>query len=163
MTLPIQATYPDNYAVCYGCGRLNEQGLHVQSLWDTADPSVSICRFTPKPWHTAVPGYAYGGLLASLIDCHATGTAAAAMYRLEGRAPGSEPAFRFVTGTLNIRYEAPTPIEAELELRAIVRSLQGRKVTVDVELYAHSTRGASAARTVRGEVVVFQLPPDMDN
>ncbi len=155
MSLPIQATYPDNYAVCYGCGRLNEHGLQIKSFWDAANPDIAICHFQPKRYHTAVPGFAYGGLLASLIDCHATGTAAAAMYRAAGRAPGTEPAFRFVTGTLNVRYEAPTPIDTLLELRATVREIKGRKVIVDVELFAHGQR------TVRGEVVVFQLMPDL--
>jgi hypothetical protein len=35
-----------------------------------------VCHFRPRPYHTALPGYVYGGLIASLIDCHATGTAA---------------------------------------------------------------------------------------
>ena len=39
------------------------------------------------------------GLLASLIDCHGTGSAAAAMYKSQGRAMDSEPTLRFVTGS----------------------------------------------------------------
>jgi len=144
-----QDYYPDNYAVCYGCGRLNEHGLQIKSYWDG---EIAVCHFTPRPYHTAIPGYTYGGLLASLIDCHATGTAAAAMYRHEERPMGSEPAFRFVTGTLNVRFEAPTPIDGDLELRAAVREIRGRKVTIDVDVLA------GGRRTVYGEVVVFQMP-----
>ena len=44
----------------------------------------TVTRFRPEAFHTAIPGYVYGGLIASLIDCHGTGTAAAAMYRSEG-------------------------------------------------------------------------------
>lgn len=146
-----QDYYPNNYAVCYGCGRLNDHGLQIKSYWEGEQ---AVCHFRPKPFHTAIPGFTYGGLLASLIDCHATGTASAAMYRQEGRPLGSEPAFRFVTGTLNVRYDAPTPIEAELELRATVREIKGRKVTVDVDLLA------AGKRTVRGEVIVFQMPEE---
>lgn len=150
MTEPaVQDFYPDNYAVCYGCGRLNPHGLQIKSYWENG---VSVCTFTPKSYHTAVPGYVYGGLLASLIDCHATGTAAAAMYRLENRGMDSEPPFRFVTGNLNVKYLLPTPIEEELTLRAMIRKIDGRKVDVHVEVYA------GAALTVVGDVLVFQMP-----
>ena len=71
----IQDYYPEEIAVCYGCGRLNENGLQIKSYWEGDE---SVCRFKPRPYHTAFPGYAYGGLVASLIDCHATGTAATA-------------------------------------------------------------------------------------
>ena len=73
-----QDHYPDALAHCYGCGKLNEHGHQIKSYWDGDE---SICHFMPKPYHMAIPGYVYGGLLASLIDCHGTGTAAAAMYK----------------------------------------------------------------------------------
>ena len=84
-----QDHYPDPLAWCYGCGRLNPDGLHIQSRWDGDE---TVAWFTPKPCHSALPGFVYGGLLASLIDCHGIGTAAAAAYRAAGRAMGSEPA-----------------------------------------------------------------------
>ena len=75
-----QDYYPDSMAHCYGCGRLNEYGHQIKSYWDGDE---SVCHFQPKSYHIAIPGYVYGGLLASLIDCHGTGTAAAAAYRAE--------------------------------------------------------------------------------
>lgn len=143
-----QDLYQDDYAVCYGCGRLNEDGLQIKSRWEG---EVAVCRFTPQPYHTSIPGFVYGGLLASLIDCHGTGTASAAAVRAEGRMPGSGLAPRFVTGTLNVRYEAPTPIDAELELRAVPTEIKGRKVVVRVEVFA------GGRRTATGEVVAFRL------
>jgi acyl-coenzyme A thioesterase PaaI-like protein len=113
-----------------------------------------VCRFRPRPYHTAIPGYVYGGLIASLIDCHATGSAAAAKYREEGREPGTEPPLRFVTGSLRVDYLVPTPIDALLELRARVKEMKGRKVTLDVQL---SAQGVLCAR---GEVVAVQMPAD---
>ena len=83
-----QDAYPDDYSHCYGCGRLNPHGLQIKTVWD-GDDAVTV--FTPQPYHTAVAGYVYGGLIASLIDCHGTGTASAAAYRAEGRAMGTEP------------------------------------------------------------------------
>ena len=70
-----QDYYPEDVAHCFGCGRLNEHGHHIKSYWDGDE---TVARFVPRPYHTAIPGYVYGGLIASLIDCHGTGTAAAA-------------------------------------------------------------------------------------
>jgi acyl-coenzyme A thioesterase PaaI-like protein len=146
-----QDYYPDDVSHCYGCGRLNPHGLQIKSHWDGEE---SVCRFQPRPYHTAIPGYVYGGLIASLIDCHATGTAAAAKYRQEGRELGTEPPVRFVTGSLHVDYLAPTPIDAELELRARVREIKGRKVMLDIRL---SAKGVVCAR---GDVVAIQMPAD---
>jgi hypothetical protein len=90
-----QDFYPESVAHCYGCGRLNADGHQIKTFWEGYE---SVTRFQPKPEHTAIPGFVYGGLLASLIDCHCTGTAAAAMYRAENRPLDSLPAFRFVCG-----------------------------------------------------------------
>ena len=61
---PIQDYYPNELSYCYGCGRLNEFGHQIKSYWD-GDETIS--KFNPKPYHIAIPGYVYGGLIASLI------------------------------------------------------------------------------------------------
>jgi acyl-coenzyme A thioesterase PaaI-like protein len=147
-----QDYYPDEVAHCYGCGRLNEEGLQIKSYWDGDE---AVCAFYPKPYHVAVPGFVYGGLIASLIDCHSTGTAAAAAYRAEGRTMDSAPARRFVTGSLHVDYLKPTPIEGPLELRSRVKEIKGRKVVVTTEL---SVGGEVCAR---GEVVAVHIPERM--
>ena len=144
-----QDYYPDEVAHCYGCGRLNEYGHQIKSYWDGEE---AIATYTPQPYHTAVPGYVYGGLIASLIDCHSTGTAAAAVYRAEGRAMDTEPPLRFVTASLHVDYLKPTPIDGPLELRAQVQEIKGRKVVVTTQL---SAQGEVCAR---GEVVAVQVP-----
>lgn len=145
----IQDTYPDDVATCYGCGRLNEHGLQIKSYWDGDE---TVCHFRPRPYHTAIPGYVYGGLIASLIDCHGTGTAAAAAHRAAGRVIGAEPAPRFVTASLHVDFLRPTPIEALLELRGQVQALTGRKIIVRVTL------SADGEVCARGEVVCVQMP-----
>ncbi len=144
-----QDSYPDALAHCYGCGRLNTEGHQIKTVWDGDE---TVTRFTPQPYHIAVPGFVYGGLIASLIDCHSTGTAAAAMYRAEGREMGTPPAFRFVTGSLHVDFLKPTPLGAELEIRGRVKEIKGRKVIVE------STVFAGGVATVRGEVVAVQMP-----
>lgn len=147
--LAFQDYYPENTAHCYGCGRLNDHGIQLKSYWEG---EFSVARYTPKPYHIAIPGYVYGGLLASLIDCHGTGTAAAAAYRAQDREMDTEPSLRYVTGSLHIDYLKPTPLGIELELRGRVLGLSDRKVTVQIDLIAGNTL------TARGEVIAVRLP-----
>jgi acyl-coenzyme A thioesterase PaaI-like protein len=148
----IQDVYPESVSYCYGCGRLNEHGLQIKSY---ADGDETVCHFVPRPYHMAIPGYVYGGLIASLIDCHATGTAAIAAYGAEGREPGTEPPIRFVTASLKVDYHRPTPLGPVLELRGRAREVRGRKVWLDIEL------GAEGQVCARGEVLCVRITEDM--
>lgn len=147
-----QDHYPEDLAHCYGCGRLNPQGHQIKSYWDGEE---TVCRFTPAPHHTAMPGFVYGGLIASLIDCHSTGTASAAAYRAENRDMDSEPTLRYVTGALHVDYLRPTPIGVVLELRSTVKEIKGRKVVVS------TTVTAEGKVCARGEVVAVRMPDSM--
>jgi acyl-coenzyme A thioesterase PaaI-like protein len=147
-----QDFYPDHMAHCYGCGRLNEHGHQIKSYWDDEE---SVCHFQPKPYHIAIPGYVYGGLLASLIDCHGTGTAAAAGYRAEHRAMDTEPPLRYLTASLHVDYLKPTPLGIMLEIRGKVKEVKGRKVVIEEWILANGVI------TVRGEVVAVQVPDQM--
>ena len=124
----VQDHYPEQYGQCYGCGRFNADGLHIRSCW--TDDAETVAYFTPRPEHRALPGIVYGGLIASLIDCHSTGTAAAAIYRAEERGFDTQPPVRCVTAALHVDYLRPTPLEAELEVRGRVKELKGKKVVV---------------------------------
>ena len=94
-------------------------------------------------------------MLASLIDCHGTGTAAAAAYRAEKRAMDTEPAFRFLTASLHVDYLKPTPLGVMLEVRGRVQEVKGRKVVIEEWIVA---RGEI---TVSGEVVAVQVPDQL--
>jgi acyl-coenzyme A thioesterase PaaI-like protein len=143
----IQEFYADDIAICYGCGRHNEHGLHVKTYWDGEE---GVCRFKPKAYHTAFPGVAYGGLIASLIDCHSIGTAVGAAYDAEGREPGTEPEITVVTGKLNVTYLRPTPMGVDLTLRAKIKEIQGKKIVVTCSVFADGTE------TAQGEVVTIR-------
>ena len=144
-----QDEYPDNFSFCYGCGRLNEHGLQIKSYWQGDE---AVCVYTPRPHHIAIPGFVYGGLIASLIDCHGTGTAAAAAARQAGRPIGSEPPFRFVTASLQVDYLKPTPLGEPLEIRARAVEIKGRKVVVE------ETLSAGGVVCARGRVIAVQVP-----
>jgi acyl-coenzyme A thioesterase PaaI-like protein len=102
-----------------------------------------------------MPGFVYGGLIASLIDCHAMGTAAAAAERAAGRAIGDAPAPRFVTASLKVNYLKPTPLGPELEVRARVVERSDRKAIIA------ATVSAAGVVTARGEVVAVPRPEAM--
>ncbi len=130
-----QDYYPDVFSHCYGCGRLNDKGLQIKTRWEGEE---SVTTFFPESYHTAFPGFVYGGLLASLIDCHSTATAAAAMYRSEGREMDTEPS-----------------VGVSLEIRGQVKEIKGRKVVIT------SSVTANGEVCVTGEVVAVQMPDTM--
>jgi len=144
-----QDYYPDPFSRCCGCGRLNDAGREIKSYWDGEG---SVCIHEPRPYHTAIPGFVYGGLIASLIDCHVTGTAAAAKYRSEGREMDTDPPLRFLTASLHVDYLLPTPLGVPLEIRGRMKEVKGRKVIVE------STLSADGKICARGEVVAIQMP-----
>jgi len=144
-----QDLYREDYAHCYGCGRLNPDGLQIKTFWEGEE---SVTRYTPRPYHIAIPGFVYGGLLASLLDCHGTGTAAAAAARAQGRSIDSEPPLRYVTASLKVDYLKPTPMGVPLEIRGRAKEVKGRKVVVESTLFANGVA------TVKSEVVAVQVP-----
>ena len=127
-----QDYYPDDLSYCYGCGRLNEDGLQIKSYWEGDE---SVCVFTPRPHHMAVPGFVYGGLIASLIDCHGTGTAAAAAYRAAGRLVPLEG----LLGIRDIGVRAGVPAQPRWIDRHVIQSGRYRLGVYD-QVLERSTR-----------------------
>jgi len=148
----VQDHYPDGFAHCFGCGRLNEHGHQLKTF---REGDEAVARFQPEPHHIALPGFVYGGLIASLIDCHGIGAAADAELRAAGHDVGQVPTPRYVTASLHVNYLKPTPLGVELELRARVRERTARKAVVEVAL------SAAGVVTARGEVVAVAMPAAM--
>ena len=155
-----QDCYPEELSHCYGCGKNNENGHQLKSFWQHIDDndllkSTTIARYTPSDVHTAIPGFVYGGTLASLIDCHGTGSASAMAYLAQEREMGSLPALRFVTGALNVSYLAPTPQGVELELIGRFSEVKDRKIVVEITLSANDVV------CVKGQVIAVLMPESM--
>ncbi|MCK5456217.1 MAG: PaaI family thioesterase [Melioribacteraceae bacterium] len=146
-----QEYYTEDFSHCFGCGTNNEFGHQLKTYWDGEE---TVSHFTPKPEHTALPGYVYGGLIASLIDCHSTGSGAAALHKQLDESERKKTYPRCVTASLKVDYIKPTPIDYTLELRGKIKGLNGRKVVVDVTLFAKEDICA------KGEVIVVQIPDD---
>src|SRR6516225_3877233 len=124
----IQDLYPDDLAHCFGCGRHNPHGHQLKSYIEGEDV---VARFTPKDDDVSLPGFVYGGLLASLADCHAMATASAADLRSSG-----VPAPRYVTASLRVDYLKPTRLGIELQIRGRVIERSPRKKIVAVTVSA---------------------------
>src|SRR5436190_12410567 len=116
----LQDLYPPDFAHCYGCGRSNSSGNHLKSY---IEGDAVIARFTPGEHHISVPGFVYGGLLASLVDCHAMATAAS-------NDVTADFAPRYVTAVLHVEYVKPTPLGPELEIRGRVKERTQKKAVV---------------------------------
>jgi len=144
-----QDYFPDDVAICYGCGRNNPDGLQINSYWEG---DTGVCRFYPKDYHTAFPNVVYGGLIAALIDCHSIGTAMAHAYRMENREMGTAPEIYFVTGELKVKYLKPTPMQKELVLRANVTEYQPKKTLVHCSVFADNVE------TSRGSLLGIRVP-----
>lgn len=146
----IQDIYSEDVAMCYGCGRLNEDGLHFRTGWDGKN---TITIFTPRPEHTAIPGFVYGGLLASLIDCHGTGSASLYLHRKNGYeiGDGVEPP-RFVTASLKVDFLRPTPLGIPLTAIGSVTEIHPKKFKIETKVFSDETIVAS------GEVIAVVMP-----
>ena len=145
-TLAIQDQYDEGFQICYGCGAKNEAGLQIKSFVE--DDRV-VAEFVPDESQLGVPGVVYGGLIASLIDCHGIATGAA---HFQGQLGGRPP--RCVTASLHVEYRAPTPMDGSpLRLEARVVEASERKAVVEVIL------SVAGKTTAEGRVIAVRLKP----
>lgn len=147
--IAVQDTYPEDFAHCYGCGRNNEHGYQIKTY---LIGEKTVTDHTPAPFHKGAGDFAYGGIIASLIDCHSAGSAAIFWMRNDGRTVGSEPAPRFVTARLEVDYVAPTPL-GPLHLIGEPVAVGDRKVIVSTQLIADgvvTAEGRAVLVRVRG-------------
>src|SRR5699024_11560791 len=109
--------------------------------------------YQPRKEHTAIPGFVYGGLIASLIDCHGTGSASLALHRKNGFEPkDDEEPPRFVTASLHVDFIKPTPQHIPLKAVGTVEEMHPKKWRVKIEVVADDTICA------KGEVVAVVMP-----
>ncbi len=146
MTVPAGPSLQERYAPdgrCFGCGPANPAGLHIGSRPDPADPAVLVAVFTPRPEHEAFAGVVNGGILGTLLDCHANWTAAWHLMRERGldRPPTT------VTLEYAIRMRRPTPSDASLALRAWVVENASDRATVETQISSGGVVTASGRGT----------------
>jgi acyl-coenzyme A thioesterase PaaI-like protein len=126
----LQETYAPGNS-CFGCGPANDKGLRIRSFADGDD--ACVCVWRPEPYHQAFPGVLNGGICGALLDCHSNWTAAWHMMRNAG---ASLPPCT-VTAEFAVKLKWPTPLDADLSLRARVVVAKGAHATVDAEIEAN--------------------------
>ena len=89
----------------------------------------------------------YGGLIASLVDCHCCNLAVAYAYREEARLIGSEPKVSDYkppgTQRLPEFFETNgTPIDQKISLSGRVLNVENRKIWIDCEVISKRKRSA---------------------
>ncbi len=123
----IQDTIPNNH--CIGCGPDNEHGLRIKSTW--CGDLETECLFQPEPHMASAPSSILnGGIIATLIDCHAVGTAVGYGRRLDGLDDG-EPGALYATGSLGIRYLRPAAIDRPVHVKARITGVSARKTVLE--------------------------------
>ena len=146
----IQDYYLEENAHCFGCGYENHEGYQIKSY---PEGDEAVCHFNADSKYSGgFPGNIYGGLIASLIDCHAAAAAAWGKHKEQGLDMETTPLKRFVTASLKVDYLKPAPSEVPLELRARVKEIVNRKVFVEVTLAVDGDIKA------KGEALMIQLP-----
>lgn len=136
----IQDMWPESATFCWGCGKNNEHGLQLKSYWKDDE---TIATWMPKEHHLAFPGILNGGIIATIIDCHGTGTANAVAHMNAD----SEYHHMQVTASLSVRFIRPTPMDRPVTLRARIKEVRERRITVTCSLYSGDIECAT------GEVV----------
>jgi acyl-coenzyme A thioesterase PaaI-like protein len=99
------------------------------------DGDEAVARVTFTRCYEGPPRRAHGGAVASVFDEVMT-----ALFRALGLASA-------FTGTLAVRFEAPAPIEVEVEFRARLAATDGRKLTVEATAAGPDGRFATASAT----------------
>ncbi len=133
--LSLQERYTPDSA-CFGCGPANALGLKLRSF---SQGDKVLANFQPSKHHEAFPGVLNGGIIGTLLDCHANWTAAWHLMQLRN---ATQPPCT-VTAEYAIKLLRPTPTDCPLELIAHVVSATEDSVIVEAELQANGKRCAT--------------------
>ncbi len=116
---------------CFACGRANPIGLSVDGFRLEGDELVAA--FTPRTEHRGAPQVLHGGVTASALD------------EILAWAGMVTERVVVVTGTLEVRYRKPVPINGErVELRGRLDERHGRRLRLSGSLHVGGAEAASA-------------------
>ena len=133
-SMPVQNNF------CFGCGPDNPQGMHLRFHYDKKHARVT-CRVRLDARFAGPPGYAHGGIIATLLD-----EIMAKLNRLHG--------VTSVTGHLAVDYLRPVPLGRAIRLEAVETRVNGRRRFRNAEI--SSERGEIL---VRGHAIFITVDP----
>ena len=134
-TIAIQDRYGERFQHCWGCGPKNDLGLHLKT-YPSIDGECCISRIKLEKAYTGgVPSNVFGGMIATIFDCHGTASAAWFAHHQKGlELTESTVIGRFITARLEIDYLSPSPIEAEIVVTSTLEELGERKTIIAMEM-----------------------------
>ena len=106
-----QVAVKRNY--CFGCGADNPDSMKLKFSYDKKNARV-ICRLRLAPRFAGPPGYAHGGIIATVLD-----EAMAKLNKLHG--------VTAVTGHMAVDYLRPVPLGQSLTVEAREIEVKGRR------------------------------------
>lgn len=118
---------------CYGCGPANTDGLQLKSYLSEDGDGLVATYDADKRFNSGVSNVAFGGLIASLIDCHSMWTAIVFAHLDEER-PLNDGFIPYVTAQLEVTYQEPTPLDQPINLQSSIEGDVGRKTRVTCEV-----------------------------
>lgn len=133
--IPIQETYGDRFQNCWGCGAKNKDGLHLHT-YPSEDGSECVSQFLPdKKYSGGVPANLFGGLIATLFDCHGTASAAWFNHRNQGLKLDKDTVItRYITARLEIDFKKPVPMGKVITVRSVPVEIGERKIIVSMKM-----------------------------
>ena len=143
-TIAIQDRYGERFQHCWGCGPKNDLGLHLKT-YPSLDGERCISRIKLENAYTGgVPSNVFGGMIATIFDCHGTASAAWFAHHQKGLEVTETTIIgRFITARLEIDYLSPTPIDDEIVVISTLEELGERKAIISM--------GMSVAGKVRAK------------
>lgn len=133
---------------CFGCGPANDRGLRIRSFPHPEEPDNLVCEWLPESHHAAFEGFLNGGVIGSLLDCHSNWNASWHLMRRDGL----EMPPCTVTGSFEVKFKKPTPMDEAVKLESRVTASEGSKVEVEATLSA----GGSVTATCRGTFIAIK-------
>ena len=134
-TIAIQDRYGERFQHCWGCGPKNDLGLHLKT-YPSIDGNSCISRIKLENAHTGgVPSNVFGGMIATIFDCHGTASAAWFAHHQKGLELTETTLIgRFITARLEIDYLSPSPIDDEIVVISTLEELGERKAIISMEM-----------------------------
>ncbi len=130
-------------SICFGCGPANDKGLRIRSF---LEGDGLVARFRAEPHHAAFPGVLNGGIIGVLLDCHCNWAGAMRLMQDRPDLPST------VTADYSIQLKRPTPVDAEIVLRARAVEVKGDRCVVEGTLEA----AGKVCATCRGTFVAVE-------
>lgn len=128
---------------CFGCGPANPKGLRIRSFPTGGDGDELSAKFSAEKHHEAFEGMLNGGIIGTLLDCHANWTAAHHLMKKTGAdAPPCT-----VTAEFSVKMKRPTPSTVPLAIFAHVLESSENRAVIDARIEANGKTTATCRGT----------------